>query len=44
MMPEQYTNEYATSTSVHVPDSQMLEQMKPRKMSDTAYGSWPGLT
>lgn len=43
-MPDQYIDEYVTTASDHVPDSQMIEQMKPRKLGDFAYGSWPGLT
>lgn len=44
IMPDQYVDEYVTSTSAYVPDSQMVEQMKPRKMRASVYGSWPGAT
>ena len=44
IMPHQYVDEYVTSTSAYVPDSQMVEQIKPRKIRDIAYGSWPGTT
>ena len=43
-MPGQYIDEYVTTPSAHVPDNQMVEQMKPRKMKDFAYESWSGLT
>ncbi|GAB7322612.1 hypothetical protein MBLNU13_g03524t1 [Cladosporium sp. NU13] len=41
-MPGQYIDEYVTTTSAYVPDSQTVEQMRPRKMRDFTYGSLPG--